>query len=209
MLAAGDARIHLQERGYGNVNIKICAYYTPSYLDEILGLRATASELNLRVHELPVHEMTWAQAVMMKPQFILDRLESIEDAYDGLLYTDADSRFRKVPDWGRFKGIDFACHIFRRSRVCEPEMLTGTMYFGRGQSVLPFIREWIELTEQFAAADTPEQKSLAIAFGRWKHRLIFSDIGCENVFITDDFRVIYPGVSPVIEHMQASRTRRK
>lgn len=191
------------------MNIKIVAYYTPNYLDEINGLKATASEQGLTVHALKVHEMTWAQAVMMKPQFILDRVEDLEDEYDGVLYTDADSRFRRLPDWSWFSKADFSCHFFRRSRVCEPEMLTGTMYFRRRPEVVTFLKDWAAMTDQFGHTDTPEQNSLKAVWAYWQDRLRFVDIGPGMVWIFDDFPALYPGVVPTLEHLQASRRYRR
>lgn len=191
------------------MKIKIVAFYTPSYADEIKALHATASELGLKVCETRIKDLTWSRAVMYKPEFIWDQLMKLEEEFDGLLYTDADSRFRRVPDWDQFKGLDFSCHFFRRSPVCEPEMLTGTMYFGNGKNVLPFVASWALRTEQFASTDTPEQRSLTVTWENWKDVLSFKDFGPELVWIFDDFIPLYPGRMPVIEHMQASRQRRR
>lgn len=188
---------------------KIVSYATPSYADEMLGLKATASELGLHVHDLAIHEMTWADAVCFKPNFIYDRVASLESCYDGLLWTDADSRFRRMPDWDFFAGVDFSCHRFKRTPLCDPEFLSGTMYFGRGKNVLPFIADWISYTRLFTKSDTPEQRSLKIAFEKWDSRLSFIDIGPSMCWVFDDFVRIYPGMSPTVEHFQASRRMRK
>lgn len=189
--------------------IKVVAYHTPSYDDQAAGLKATASERGITVHALRLHgPLTWSEAVCFKPRFIEDRLLSLEPEYEGILYTDADSRFRAAPKWSRWKGVDFSAHWFQRVAGNPRELLTGTMYFKNSKETLAFVRTWCELTPVESKAFTPEQDTLVKAFELHRSKLAFKDLGPEHVFIFDDFRHHYPGVEPVIEHLQASRERR-
>jgi len=185
------------------------AYYTnDAYKREADKLGASLSELCIGFAIYAVYELAargWKAAVMHKPRFILECLQQWED-YD-ILYTDADSIFRCIPDWRRFNTADLAGHLFTRSRHHGPELLTGTLFFKNNPRVHDFVRRWVEITTNFQSSPTPEQESLAHLV---KHspEIKFKDFGPEMVWIFDDFRAIYPQGRPIIEHFQASRRLR-
>lgn len=189
--------------------VKTVAFWTPNYADEIQGLKATASEFGIHVYDTAIRDMDWRSAVLWKPWFILENLLSLGAEYDGLLYTDADSRIRREIDFDRFEQFDFAAHWFTRSKHHRTELLTGTMYFSKSEVAREFVSAWATHTAAFSGSDTPEQDAITTIFPSWKNKLQWVDFGPELVWIFDDFVPIYPGQTPIIEHLQASRKQRR
>lgn len=188
---------------------KVIAYYTNAdYAKLAANLSTSCLEFGIN-HSLTDHdgaELTWKQAVMFKPQFILDQLmQSDEDIF----YTDADSKFVRKPDWSIFEGCDLAFHKFQRSIHHGVEYLTGTMFFRNTALVRCFVSDWVGHTEHWDHSDTPEQDSLRATVALWESRLKVVDMPKEWCFIHDDMREMYPDAQPIIEHYQASRTLNK
>lgn len=185
---------------------KAVAFCTPGpYEREAARLKTSAQEHGVDLHIQLVSPMEWSEAVMSKPGFILRMMDQFKDR--PILYVDADAVFRQKPD-PMPDGVDFACHWFRRTKQHPVEMLTGTLWFRNTVIVREFVAEWAETTREYGWSSTPEQESLAEAFRKWKDRLVYHDFGPEMVFIFDDFKEIYPGKVPIIEHFQASRRLR-
>jgi len=191
------------------MKISITSFFTPNYRDQYDALHATATEFGLSVNGVERRFDTWADAVSWKPFHILQQLYSIGDG-EGLLWTDADSRFRTIPDFRIFEAFDLAFAKFRWSKGHNWEYLSGTMFFRNTSTVRSMVEEWAASTEKYRRTDTPEQNSLREVFdGVYKDKLRWLNLPIQYVFIEPDFRTLYPGVAPVISHLQASRTNKK
>ena len=149
----------------------------------------------------------WHDVVTFKPKFILSMLEKHKDV-DGILYTDADSVFARVPDFSVFDGAHVAFHKFRRTKNAEDEFLSGTMYFANTPTVREFVSHWAKVTPQYRYKFTPEQDSLKSIWGHWGEILCFKDPGPEWCWIFDDSKKIYGHRESVVVHFQASRRNR-
>jgi hypothetical protein len=194
------------------VRIRIVAYYTNElYRQEAEKLRMSLGELGLdyRIYQEGTSQWTWDEAVRWKPSFCLRELRKAKrDGYEGILYVDVDAVFRKIPDWKVLALCDFGAHWFQRSKHHAVEILTGTLWFRACNNVEDLLIEWVRTTERVPKSSTPDQTGIALAL-RAKIDLVMRDIGPEWVYIFDDFKALYPGVRPVIEHFQASRRLRK
>ena len=195
------------------MRVLVVSFFTRGngYEAEAQKLRASLGEL-LIPGELTIYEpfASWDEAVRYKPTFILEKLmHHYPDEYDGILWTDADSIFRSVPNWSKLQGVDLAWHRFKRGPHHEVEHLTGTMYFKTGsERVQEFVELWEHRTAMLRRIDCPEQVALRDLWNNKAHTyrdLSWRDIGPEMVYIFDDFKEHYPNVKPVIEHYQASR----
>lgn len=170
---------------------------------QALGLSVTAWSYN--------HLRSWHDAVCWKPQAILMALEGLPRFSDqGLLWVDADARFRAVPDWSLLSGAEFGGHHFRWSPGHAEELLTGVMYFGNSTRTADFVRRWIVATEEWRKRDkdTPEQKALMQVWGEecaGQNPLKFIELPSEWLWIEPEFATMYPDKQPVIAHTQASR----
>lgn len=194
------------------MKVKAVSFATPgAYAEYAQRLIASAEEHCIPIEaasvEFPESVDVWRAAVCHKPTFIAERLSNLEPQYDGLLWTDADSVFRRAPDWSVFDGVDFACHVFNRSRHHDPEMLAGTMYFGRESHVRLFVKDWIVATKRHRHSDTPEQRGLADALAAWTKTPLLraKELGPEWCWIFDDSPEIYGHRTVIVEHFQASR----
>lgn len=195
------------------MKVRVVAYYTnDAYKAEAEKLRLSLGEFNLdyRIYREGSSQWTWEEAVRWKPSFCLRELrKALVEKYDGILYVDADAIFRRLPDWSELKLADFGAHWFQRSKHHAIEILTGTLFFRCNERVDDLLIEWVKATNRLVSPlPTPDQTSIALAL-RGRTGITMRDIGPEWVYIFDDFRAIYPGRRPLIEHFQASRRLRK
>lgn len=190
--------------------IQVVAYFTAgAYAEEAARLRESLDELGMDYRLYPLAgNHTWSSAVGWKPNFIAECLYNLPAEYAGILYTDADSVFKRIPAWEIFDPCDLAFHRFKRSPNHPLEYLTGTMYFKRTDAVIAFVDEWVKATPAYAGTFTPEQDSLKAVFGKHKRELVYIDPGPELCWIWDDFPQIYGKRNPVVVHYQASRKYR-
>ncbi len=149
---------------------------------------------------------SWNHAVAAKPDFIAQKLETLGEQFDGLLWLDSDARFRSEPDWSILKDADIACTRFRWSPGHQWELLTGTFYVKRG--LTDFCREWSHVTQSFRHTDTPEQRGLEVALRNWP-TIKLVELPVAWCFIEPEMYGIHPGVVPRFRHTQASRRLRK
>lgn len=196
--------------------IRIINFYTPGpYAEEAKELCESAWKLGLNIYAAEyAHLKCWQDAVCFKPQFILLQLESImrSSGEDGVLWVDADARFRSLPDWSIFETCDFsACH-FQWTKGHPIELLTGTLFFRSNAKTLDFLYRWVALTHEWYYHQTPEQMSLLHAYNSQLDTvtsLRFKELPKEMIFIEPEFREMYPNMTPAISHYQASRRLRK
>lgn len=147
---------------------------------------------------------SWVEAVLWKPQFILDEL--CDTSLDGLIYTDADSKMRRRPPVEDVDRADIGLHYFHRTPASPPECLTGTMFFRKSPAVIELLEAWVAKTIAYSSSFTPEQDSLKEILSWSAHKgLVVKALDPEWCFIFDDMRAMYPKAQPIFEHFQASR----
>ncbi len=195
------------------------AYCTPDYGDYADRLQASADKhkVPLWLNRLPF-DKPWGDAVCYKPKFIYECLEAAKrgiygHGVEGILYTDADSEFKRHPPWGEVLDFDIAYHEFQRSSVHNVETLTGSMWFRNTDDVRNFVWAWHGATEGVRGVHrekTPEQDSLkkllamSSEFG-----LKIGQLESTWCWVYDDFPKLYGNMQPIIEHYQASRVMKK
>ena len=189
--------------------VRICSYYTygTPYDNWAAGLLASLRTYadDYMCIALPPFS-SWRAAVLHKPQFVSGCIRALmQCGYTGILYTDADSVLRRPLPVGDWAGLDFAGHWFLMQGR-EPELLSGTLYFGITPRAINLVDDWIRATTQFTNHPTPEQAALAAVVDQHKDQIAWRDFGPEMCFIFDHGRTAYPGVEPIVEHFQASRT---
>jgi len=164
---------------------------------------------------VPIVPLGWLGSVMYKPTFILNQLE--KHPTRNILFVDADSEFLQLPDFQIFSGVDCSWMNFRRHPTHEIETLCGTLYFRNCPDVREFVKCWRDRTVNWGWSSTPEQGSLkaewetgrpALPAKRWSDLLIHRDLPPSLVFIHDDFQLLFPNVTPICLHHQASRRLR-
>lgn len=201
-----------QARLAGGAGVKIAAvtFATPDYESEVARLCDSANRfgVDLFVYRCDPFD-SWNDAVSWKPHFIASCLERFADC-DGILWTDADSKFHDHPHYAELEKCDLAWHRFRRTKNHEEEFLTGTMFFRRTPEVSAFVCRWIELVPKHCHSFTPEQDALKSAWSEeWEHRLTYVALGPEWCWIFDDFPEHYGrDRKPHLIHYQASRRKR-
>lgn len=207
MLADDDAGGVL---GGGEVTIGIISYasrgpYEAMQHDLARSIMAVSFGTPLRTDVIEkLRDASWAECVCAKPGYILERLR--ETFYDGLIYTDADSKLLRPPPIVDLEGADIGLVFWQRHSDQPAEALTGTMYFRNSPAVLEFLSRWSEETQKRKASFTPEQDAfLAISEGSG---LKIKPLPVEWCFIFDDMRAMYPDAKPIFEHYQASRKYR-
>lgn len=191
------------------MNVRPVTFYTPGpYADHALALKQSANALGEDVELFRIEGLTsWHHAVCSKPLFILQQLQACQE--DGVLWLDADARFRAKPDFSILENIDVAACLFQRNKNAPEEVLTGTLYFANNAHVKSFVEQWCINTRKWRSAnqDTPEQHSLKETLNS-DETIRFLDLPKSWVYIEPDFQELYPDLTPVISHLQASRTLR-
>jgi hypothetical protein len=194
------------------MKIQCVSYYTPDYQDDVEGLIATAAEFNIDIAATRLDQMSWQDAVRTKPLFINAWVEQANQNgdCDGVLWVDADARFRRQPDWDTFEGVDLACSLFQWTPGHIPEMLTGTVYVRATDHMAEFTHLWADATKKVGAqCDTPEGVSLKLVYEQYKDAVAFYDLPIVWTWFDGPAgQKKNKGKRPIIEHLQRSRQRR-
>lgn len=180
----------------------VCAYFTSNYLEEIKSLNASLVALNINHYIYPHEDLGyWEKNTRAKPAFILKCLDQFPNHH--IVYTDADSVFRKNPEL--FEKITEDIAIFKapdKSGYFTHDYLTSTVYFNNNETSRTLLRQWID--EQNAGALQVDQDSFDIAVKKIPSLTIYN-LPFSYVKIFDQNET----VEPVIEHFQASRKQVK
>lgn len=188
------------------MKVLIAAFYTNDFYWQ-QAQRLTASLDALRIRDYTLEKVygpkTWNEAVSHKPRWIREMLDCLE-GYDGLFYVDADAEFKRKPDWSAMKGCDFACVEWKRYPTCDPEILTGSMYFANNDRVRGFVDEWDRLTPKYKNTYTPEQRSLAEYLSK-PNPIAFRRLPLGWCRIFDDMKAMVKDEETIIEQWQKSR----
>lgn len=174
--------------------MKIISYYTPQYKSVADSLVASLERLTMPFFVKEIEEQgSWDKNCHYKPKFILEQL-FYEDA---VVWTDADSVVNAEPLLFYDLDCDIAFHRFKGK-----ELLSGTVYFKNTQNTYDLLEKWIEMNDYFPQQF--DQKNLDMAISSMDSLKIY-ELPPEYCCIYDLSRDYYGGMTPVIEHFQASR----
>ena len=173
--------------------------YTPGYADLVQRLIASCDRFGMDVCALPYPDRgSWEANTHVKTDALSYALEA--PGLRHLLWVDADAEFVAPWTWELPASADVAVHVLRRAPGRNPETLSGTVYVRRS-AVLPVLAAW----RRASRPDKWDQRCLESALPslRW------CELPPECCWIHDTHPGLFPDVSPVVVHYQASREVRK
>ena len=177
--------------------MKIISYYTPNYAKVAENLTKSLEKLTVPFFIKPIDDQgSWDANCHYKPKFILEQLVN-EDA---VVWTDADSVVNAEPLLFNDIDCDIAFHRFKGK-----ELLSGTVYFKNNYQTIKLLHKWIELNDLFPHSF--DQRNLDLAVLSIDSLKIYN-LPPEYCCIFDLSRQYHGGMTPVIEHFQASRQYR-
>lgn len=186
----------------GKQSYIVCAYFTPNYIEEIKSLHQSLLDLKINHYLYPHEDLGyWEKNTRAKPNFILKCLDKFPNL--NIVYTDADSIFRRHPDL--FSNLNEDIAIFKapqNSDYFTHDYLTSTIYFKNNQKGRELIAQWIN--EQHASALQVDQDSFDIAVKKITDLKLYN-LPFSYVKVFDQAL----NTEPVIEHFQASRKKVK
>ena len=188
-------------------NYLVIAYYTLGNHYESLSenLKKSCETFNIPHFLKAIPNLgSWEKNTHYKANFID---ECLNEFSEDLVYIDVDAEFKKYPEI--FERLE--CDIAYRTedfRWRSDEAMSGTIFLKNNEKVKSFVKEWISLNESIPAErmkpETWEQKHMQTTL-RNNPDLVYFNLPPEYTFIFDHTKRMYPGLSPVIEHYQASR----
>jgi hypothetical protein len=183
------------------------SFYTPDYEDCALQLGCDCQRLGVDLQMTRIdHDLgTWMEATYYKACFVKSALDhQIMDAYDSLVWIDADARVRSRPNLlytlDRAE-CDIAAHHFNGR-----EFLSGTVWFANNAKAREVVNLWCSYNG--SGISCLEQKNLRFAI-RDTADVRLHELPPEYCFIFDLSARLHPGVVPVVEHFQRSRETRR
>jgi len=201
--------------------ISVITFYTPEYAGEIPEWRRSCGEYllpeNGQHYPYKSYERknlgSWVHNCTMKADVIL---EALEEGNGGVVWVDADARFRSIPTlFNELENYDFGCYWIpnvwnqRRNMHLKPwtrgnEALNGsTLYFNNTEKSKKLLHDWKIQSE--ANPTVWEQQSLQKVWESNDNEGLKTynfNQGYAKVFDAPWFEGEYP---LVIEQMQASR----
>jgi hypothetical protein len=200
--------------------MKIISFYTGHYQWDAEQLMKSMNKLGVTDYIVEYKDRigSWERNTQMKAPFILQKLKNEES----VVWTDADSRIRQLPSF--FDNIDTDVGLFFLSQTDAGEfrvpegcilkqdlidkqgfLQSGTMFFNNTPKTIALLERWIELNEQ----DSTQ-------WDQWTLQIALNQVGAtvtqlppEYVWIDGISRGVFGDLSPVIEHLQASRRYKK
>jgi len=189
-------------------DIMFVAYFTKStaYQDEAKKLIKSLQKLNLNYDVVGVPGLgSWQANTRFKAKFMQDMLLKHKDM--NLVYVDVDAVVHSVPM--HFK--NYVCDIgirFQDFKWKKNECLSGTIYMANNEKTMKVCKEWELLNKKEANNfKNLEQWNLGTVIDKLKEPLELEIVNLppEYTFIFDTMKKMYPSITPVIEHFQASR----
>ena len=185
----------------------IIAYYTLGnpYQELSENLRKSCKEFNLPHFLKPIEDLgSWEKNTHYKANFISECLVRFSE---NLVYVDVDAEFKRYPDL--FESLD--CDIAYRTenfRWRKDEALSGTIFMRNNNNVKSLVNTWQSINDSNQSfrdrPDTWEQANLKRATEKTLE-ISYKNLPPEYTYIFDHTKSMYPDISPVIEHYQASR----
>lgn len=200
----------LPQSNFQGTSPLIVSYHTPGYYTQVANERLLPSVRALGI-EHDVREVLlgegWAKRTQFKAEFLQHmRAEHIDR---DLLWVDVDAVIHANPLEQLRDGYahcDIAVHKLRGN-----ELLSGTIWLpAAGLRTDELLDEWREQCRRHGDAAW-DQRCLAKAIEELERTgpLIVGELPPQFCYIFDTSRRYYPGVSPIIEHFQASRKLRR
>jgi hypothetical protein len=190
--------------------ISIITFYTPEYKQEAEQLIASCP-LPIKAYAKP-SKGSWVHNCTMKAEIILEALDEFKS---GVVWVDADARFKNVPNFEPLINYDFGCYwipeVWNQPRNIELKpwnrgneaLAGGTLYFNNTEISKQLIHEWKKESE--SNPTRWEQQSLQKVWEDFDNKGLktfnFSQAYCK-VFDCKWFEEEKP---VIIEHTQASR----
>lgn len=189
-------------------NIMFVAYYTQgtAYQDEAKKLIQSLKNLNLNYDVVGVPSLgSWQSNTRFKAKFMQQMLLKHKDM--NLVYVDVDAIVHSIPL--HFKNYVGDIGIrYQDFKWKKNECLSGTIFMANNEKVMKICKEWEQLNikEQHNYKNL-EQWNLGTVIEKYKGPLELEVINLppEYTFIFDSMKKMYPSITPVIEHFQASR----
>lgn len=190
------------------MDYKIISFYTGHYQWDAEQLMKSMRKLDIHNFEVEYRDRVgnWEANTQMKAPFILDKLKQ----NDAVVWTDADSRVRKIPSFFDTITTDIGVLFLQKELAPQfslPEhaciqnvdyyLQSGTMYFKNNERVVKLLERWIELNNQ----DPRQWDQWTLQKAILESDVTVTQLPPEYVYMNDIFKTI----SPVIEHTQASR----
>jgi hypothetical protein len=182
-------------------------FYTPDYEDCALELGQDAQRLHVNLRMVRQDNLRgWMEATYFKAFFMQAVLKeySVDSEYDAFVWIDADARLRSFPELLYTldpRNEDVAAHLFHNQ-----ELLSGTVWFGNNAKAREVVQGWV--TYNSGAIARLEQRNLQWAI-RDTPDVRFFSLPPEYTYIFDLSKRLHPEVTPIVEHMQRSRSVRR
>lgn len=167
------------------------------YLAEARRLRQSVEALRLPLDLTPIQPEKWLAAVQKKPGFLVEARRRLRGP---LLYVDVDAVIHTNP-WPYLRGYDGDVAVAGHQGEA---IISGTVLINDTEGALQFLEEW--KTRQASAPELWDQHCLEILAKRHKH----GNHGVRVDYLPPEMCCVFnrrfsPPITPVIEHLQASR----
>lgn len=183
------------------------AYYTKQTKYQTLSenLKHSTQIFSIPLHIKEIPDLgSWERNTHYKAEFILESLNTLNQ---DLLYVDVDAVFREYPKLLETLDCDIAYRT-ENFKWRKNEALSGTIFIKNTTASRNLLERWIELNKKNPAhrykPETWEQANMQRAVEQTPG-IKYYNLPPEYTFIFDHTKNMYPGLSPVIEHFQASR----
>ncbi|CPR15716.1 conserved protein of unknown function [Candidatus Filomicrobium marinum] len=188
---------------HGGQRYVVCAFYTPSYLENVLRLKASLERLGLNYHLKCVeYKGSWEATTRLKPSFVVDCLNKFPD--HDVLYLDADAVVNEKPVFFDTVTTDVALLFAPTKRARKPllSLAAGTLYIRNTLGGRKFAEHWRN-QESRSGLLTLDEDMIYMAFPNFE--------GITFTALPRAYSKIFDSEGPdaVIEHFQASRTQFK
>ena len=178
----------------------VVAFHTtdPLYRAEAERMRRSADRLGIDTNVEQIAPSSWLDAVRSKVGFLMRKRESIAGP---LLYVDVDAIFHGDP-WALLEKIEADVSF---ALLLDGKARSGTIYLADSSGAREFLADWQERLA--AAPEAWDQHPLnAIASEADSLPYAWTNLPGALCFIFDRAEeTVGRGVTPVIEHLQASR----
>jgi len=190
-------------------DLMVVGYYTVNtpYEEEAKNLLRSLNKLGLNHDISGVKTLgNWQANTRFKAGFMLDML--IKHPTMRLLYVDCDAVVHKRPDLFKNYKCDIAVR-WQDFRWRKNECLSGTIYMENNERTKRICELWRDINIAEGDKSTRmEQWNLDTVINQMKEEdpnFTYKNLPPEYTMIFDSMRGMYPNITPVIEHFQASR----
>lgn len=194
-------------------NLMVVGYYTVNtpYEQEANNLLESLNKLGINHDISGVKTLgNWQANTRFKAGFMLDML--IKHPSYRLLYVDVDAVVHKPLDLFKNYSCDIAVR-WQDFRWRKNECLSGTIYMENNERTKRICELWRDINvKEGNQSNRMEQWNLDTVINQMKEEdpnFTYKNLPPEYTMIFDSMRGMYPNISPVIEHFQASRRFKK